>query len=84
MSVNLGRVANYLKRNGIKKTAQLAYERSHANYDSNYVFEQPNQKVLRYQCAHSVLDEGPRKFDKKPIVSIVVPAYETNVEYMQV
>ena len=83
MSVNLGRVANYLKRNGIKKTAQLAYERSHANYDSNYVFEQTNQKVLRYQCAHSVLDEGTRKFDKKPIVSIVVPAYETNVEYMR-
>ena len=83
MSGNFGRVTNYLKRNGIRKTVQLAHERTQAHYYSDYTYEKPNRKILREQCAHSVLDEGEKKLAVKPYISIIVPAYDTNVSYMR-
>ena len=65
---------NYMKRNGIKKAVGTAYERLTAHYDADYFYEPPAEEELARQ----------RKavFGKMPLISIVVPAYETKEEFL--
>lgn len=63
-----------MKRNGIKKAVGMAYERLTAHYDAGYFYEAPDEEELSRQRAHV--------FEKMPLISIVVPAYETKEEFL--
>ncbi len=63
-----------MKRNGIKKAVGTVYERLTARYDADYFYEAPGAEELERQ--------RNEKFESMPLVSIVVPAYETREEFL--
>lgn len=71
---NVGRTINYMKRNGIKKAVGMAYERLTARYDADYFYEPPSAEELERQ--------RDALFEEMPLISIVVPAYETREEFL--
>lgn len=77
MNANVIKTLNYMKRNGIKKAVGLVKERLTAHYDVNYSFEEVSDETLREQR------ETAKDFAYKPLISIVVPAYETKPEFME-
>lgn len=64
-----------MKRNGVKKAVGMAYERLTARYDVDYSYLPPGREELERQ----------RKavFQKMPLISIAVPAYETKEEFLE-
>ncbi len=71
---NLNKTINYMKRNGVKKAVGMAYERLTAHYDMYYFYEPPTEEELERQRG--------TVFEKMPLISIVVPAYETREEFL--
>lgn len=71
---NIGKTINYMKRNGIKKAVGTVYERLTARYDADYFYEAPGAEELERQ--------RNEKFASMPLISIVVPAYETREEFL--
>ncbi len=71
---NISKTINYMKRNGIRKAVGMAYERLTARYDADYFYEQP--------CAEELKRQGRETFDNMPLISIVVPAYETREAFL--
>lgn len=63
-----------MKRNGIKKAVGTVYERLTARYDADYFYEAPGAEELERQ--------RNEKFKSMPLISIVVPAYETREEFL--
>lgn len=63
-----------MKRNGIIKAVGTVYERLTARYDADYFYEAPGAEELERQ--------RNEKFESMPLVSIVVPAYETREEFL--
>lgn len=63
-----------MKRNGIKKAVGTVYERLTARYDADYFYEAPGAEELERQ--------RNEKFESMPLISIVVPAYETREEFL--
>ncbi|MDE6950306.1 MAG: glycosyltransferase [Lachnospiraceae bacterium] len=66
---------NYMKRNGVKKAVGTAYERLTARYDADYFYQPPEKEELERQ--RGVV------FQKMPLISIAVPAYETKEEFLE-
>ena len=66
---NIGKTINYMKRNGVRKAVGTVYERLTARYDADYFYEAPKAEELERQ-RNTV-------FEKMPLISIIVPAYET-------
>lgn len=66
-----------MKRNGIKKAVGLVKERLTANYDVDYSFQELPESTWQQQR------EAAKQFEYKPLISIVVPAYETKPEFME-
>lgn len=71
---NLGKTINYMKRNGVKKAVGMAYERLTARYDADYFYEPLSDGELGRQKKEI--------FERMPLISIVVPAYETREEFL--
>lgn len=71
---NIGKTINYMKRNGIIKAVGTVYERLTARYDADYFYEAPGAEELERQ--------RNEKFESMPLISIVVPAYETREEFL--
>lgn len=71
---NIGKTINYIKRNGIIKAVGTVYERLTARYDADYFYEAPGAEELERQ--------RNEKFESMPLISIVVPAYETREEFL--
>lgn len=71
---NIGKTINYMKRNGIIKAVGMVYERLTARYDADYFYEAPGAEELERQ--------RNEKFERMPLVSIVVPAYETREDFL--
>lgn len=63
-----------MKRNGIKKAVGTVYERLTARYDAGYFYEEPKAEELERQ--------RNEKFESMPLVSIIVPAYETKEAFL--
>ncbi len=63
-----------MKRNGIKKAVGAAYERLTARYDADYFYKEPSPEELSRQ--------RETVFRKAPFISILVPAYETDENFM--
>lgn len=74
MNNNVIKTINYMKRNGIKKAVSAAYERLTAHYDADYCYEEPSASVLKQQ--------RETVFEKMPLISILVPAYETDERFL--
>ncbi len=70
MVKNIKKTINYMKRNGIKKAVGAAYERLTAHYDADYCYVAPSTAELRQQ--------RETVFQDAPLISILVPAYETD------
>ena len=64
-----------MKRNGVKKAVGMAYERLTARYDAGYVYQPPRKEEL--------LRQRNTVFPRMPLVSIVVPAYETKTAFLE-
>ena len=77
MNANVIKTLNYMKRNGIRKAVGLVKERLTAHYDVDYSFQELSVEVLQEQR------EASKQFDYRPLISIVVPAYETKPEFME-
>lgn len=77
MNANVIKTLNYMKRNGIRKAVGLVKERLTAHYDVDYSFQELPTEVLQEQRKAS------KQFDCQPLISIVVPAYETKPEFME-
>ena len=77
MNANVIKTLNYMKRNGIRKAVGLVKERLTAHYDVDYSFQELSGEVLQEQRKAS------KQFDCQPLISIVVPAYETKPEFME-
>lgn len=71
---NIGKTINYMKRNGIIKAVGTVYERLTARYDADYFYEAPGAEELERQ--------RNEKFESMPLISIVVPAYETREDFL--
>ena len=71
---NIGKTINYMRRNGMKKAVGMAYERLTARYDVDYFYEPPSGEELERQ--------RKERFELMPLISIVVPAYETREEFL--
>lgn len=72
---NVRKTINYLRKNGIRHAYYAAKERIEEEKKSDYFYEEPKETVLAAQRA------GWKQFPYR--FSIVVPAYETNEEYMR-
>lgn len=75
MNRNIRKTINYMKRNGIKKAVGMAYERLTARYDADYSYMAPTTEKLLAQ-SRTVLE-------KMPLISIIVPAYETKETFLE-
>lgn len=64
-----------MRRNGIRKAVGMAYERLTAPYDAAYCYEPPTREELERQR------DGI--FARRPLISIVVPAYETRETFLE-
>lgn len=64
-----------MKRNGVKKAVGMAYERLTARYDAEYSYLPPTSEELARQ--------RDTVFEKMPLISIAVPAYETKEEFLE-
>lgn len=64
-----------MKRNGVKKAVGTAYERLTARYDGDYFYRPPEEEELGRQ--------RETVFPQMPLISIVVPAYETKEEFLE-
>lgn len=64
-----------MKRNGIKKAVGTVYERLTARYDTDYSYEAP--------AAAELMRQRETVFEKMPLISIVVPAYETKEIFLE-
>ncbi len=71
---NVRKTVNYLKKNGLKNAYYAAKERMEQAKTDNYRYEPVSEDVLEKQRKES------KGFDCK--FSILVPAYETNAEYL--
>lgn len=71
---NIGKTINYMKRNGVRKAVGTVYERLTARYDADYFYEAPKAEELERQ-RNTV-------FEKMPLISIIVPAYETKEAFL--
>ncbi len=74
MNQNILKTWNYMKRNGVKKAVGAAYERLTAHYDTGYEYKAPPAEELVRQR------EFP--FLHRPLISILVPAYETETAFL--
>lgn len=72
---NLQKTWNYCRKNGIRKTVYAACERTLQNREQSYVFKPLSEDELREQRKQS--EQFQCTF------SIVVPAYETQEQYMR-
>ncbi len=70
MDENIRKTVNYMKRNGIRKAVGAVYERLTARYDADYIYKLPSDSELARQ--------RETVFSKEPLISILVPAYETD------
>lgn len=75
MQGNIRKTVNYMKRNGVKKAVGMAYERLTARYDTGYSYEPPSSAELAEQRKTALA--------YMPLISIVVPAYETKEEFLE-
>ena len=64
-----------MKRNGVKKAVGMAYERLTARYGADYSYLQPDSEELKRQ--------REAVFERMPLISIAVPAYETNEAFLE-
>lgn len=75
ISENIKKTVRYLKRNGVSKTAVAVAERvSRSKQNNQYDYVPISREELR--------EQRKKKFEYEPRISIVVPAYETNPEFM--
>lgn len=71
MNSAIYKTLNYIKKNGVKPTAETIYERLTQAYDKNYSYEFPSAVEVSAQRETSCVWE-------KPCFSILVPCYETD------
>ena len=72
---NIKKTILYLKRNGVKDTVYASMERIEEKRKNKYSYEEPGQDILDKQ--------REEKFDYSPLISIVVPCYETKPVYLE-
>lgn len=73
---NLQKAIQYFKRNGLRDTCLAALDRMKQSEDAHYTYEPPIPAVLEVQ-KQQILTKNSIRF------SILVPAYQTPVEYLQ-
>ena len=72
---NIIKTVLYFKRNGLKNTYFALLERIEEKKKNNYTYEEPSQKVLD--------EQREDKLSISPLISIVVPCYETKPVYLE-
>jgi len=72
---NIKKTKEYFKRNGLKNTIYAAVERVIEKKGSNYTYIEPDERELERQRKN--------KLDEQPLISIVVPTYETKPVYLE-
>jgi len=77
MNANVIKTLNYMKRNGIKKAVGLVKERLTAHYGVDYSFTEISDEIRKQQRKES------EQWTYRPLISIVVPAYETNAFFLK-
>ena len=75
-TTNIKKTYYYLKRNGVMQTIGAALERVQAPYFADYTYVRPSESVLEAQ--------RQKKWKEPVIFSVVVPAYETKEEFLEV
>lgn len=74
ISDNFKKTVRYLKRNGVNKTAVAVVERVSASRGEKYKYVPPSRSELR--------EQRKKRFEYEPLISIVVPTYETDPEFL--
>lgn len=72
---NIKKTINYCKKNGVKEAFYNAYERVSYNRKNKYSYEAPSDEELEYQKNNQP--------EYCPLLSILVPAYETKPVYIE-
>lgn len=72
---NIGKTIMYFKRNGIKNTAYAVLERLQEKRKQSYTYEEPGEEELQKQ--------REAKFKFMPLISVLVPCYETKPVYLE-
>lgn len=72
---NIKRTFNYCKKNGFKQTFYNAAERLLYNKKHKYIYQAPTEEELEAQRQQTL--------SYRPLLSIIVPAYETEPVYME-
>lgn len=79
LAAGWGRAFGYFRRNGISAAAWAVAERIlQERQQGNYSYEPPRKEELERQKKEAAVWENP------PLLSVVVPAYETPPEYLRV
>ena len=74
---NIKKTVEYLKRNGVSDTYYAIAERISEKRKKKYTYNPPTPDELKKQ------EEEIKTFKEKPLISIVVPAYETKPVYLE-
>lgn len=74
ISGNIKKTVRYLKRNGLNKTAVAVAERISSSKNDKYDYVPPARGELR--------EMRKKRFEYEPLISIVVPTYETDPEFL--
>lgn len=78
---NLRKTISYLQRNGLKKTTHMIVQRLRENKaDEDY----GERRCLEAVTVAELKTQREYAFKERPLISIVVPAYETNEEFFKV
>lgn len=72
---NLIKTIRYLKKNGVFHTYYAAKERMEEERKSDYCYKEPSEEILAAQQKESA--------DYSCVISIVVPAYETEEQFLK-
>lgn len=72
---DITKLLRYLKKNGIINTVYAGMERVFFPYYKNYTYNAPTKEELEVQ--------RKTDFSQNPLISIVVPTYETNEKHLQ-
>ena len=72
---NLIKTIRYLKKNGVRHTYYAAKERMEEEKKSDYCYKEPSGEILEAQQKKSA--------DYACVISIVVPAYETEEQFLR-
>lgn len=77
---NIRKTISYLKRNGVVKTYhRIVEQKKNNNLFANYNSDRKNEIA----DAEELKKQANTVFDKMPLVSIVVPLYKTNENYLR-